>query len=346
MNIETLQRSTVKALVPYNPELLAKYKYKIDANENGYDIPLSARKIILKEIKKLTFNRYPEAGSFKLRSILAKKNGVNPDNVVIGNGSDELIHYLLQAFTEKNDKIVIPSPSFDMYRILALANEAKPVVVPLNDNFELDEKAMILAAKKAKFIFLAYPNNPTGNCFSEDIIRRIIKAVNCFVVIDEAYFEFSGKSFIKMLLKNKKIIILRTFSKAYSLASMRVGYMLAAPEIINVINKVRLPYNLNTVSMICACVMAKTNITDVVKKIQSDRDMLYTSLKKDYLVVKSDANFLLIKVSKSNKLKKLFEKNGISVRMFKTGRLKDFLRITIGKADENRAALKILKRGV
>ncbi|MEI7542109.1 MAG: histidinol-phosphate transaminase [bacterium] len=346
MNIETLQRSTVKALVPYNPELLAEYRYKIDANENGYDIPLVARKKILSELKKLTFNRYPEAGSSKLRSILAKKNGVNPNNIVIGNGSDELIHYLLQAFTDKNDKIVAPAPSFDMYRILALTNGAKPVIVPLNDNFDLDEKAMILAAKNAKFIFLAYPNNPTGNCFSEEIIRRIIKAVDCFVVIDEAYFEFSGKSFLKMMSKNKKIIILRTFSKAYSLASMRVGYMLAAPEIIRVINKVRLPYNLNTVSMICACIMAKTNITKVVKKIRLDRDKLYASLKKDYLVVKSDANFLLIKVNNGNKVKNLFEKNGISVRMFKTGRLKNFLRITIGTPDENMAALKILKRGV
>ena len=346
MNIESLQRSTVKGLVPYNPGLLAAYKYKVDANENGYDIPAKARKTILKEIARLSFNRYPDPGCFALRSILAKKNSISPESIVIGNGSDELIHYLLQAFTDKGDKIVAPAPSFDMYRILALANGARPVIVPIDENFDLDEDAMIKAAKGAKFIFLAYPNNPTGNCFSGDKILRILKAVDCFVVLDEAYFEFSGKTFLPLLKKRKNLIILRTFSKAYSLAAMRTGYMMAAPEIVNVINKVRLPYNINAVSQACAAIMAKANIAPVVKKILTERDKIYSSLKKDYVVVKSNANFLLIKVRDGKTAKKVFEKAGISIRMFKEGRLDNFLRLTIGTPAENKAALEILKRGV
>ena len=346
MNIQALQRSTVRELKPYDPELLTACKYKVDANENGYDIPAALRKKILKEIAKINFNRYPDPGSVKLRSILADKNRINPDCIVIGNGSDELIHYLLQAFTDKNDKIVAPTPSFDMYRILALANGAKPVIVPLDDNFDLDETAMLRAAKGAKFIFLAYPNNPTGNCFSDDKILRIIKSAGCFVVIDEAYFEFSGKTYLTMLPLQKNLIILRTFSKAYSLASMRVGYMMAAPEIISVINKVRLPYNLNAASQVCAELTAQTDTAPVVKKILDEREKLYSSLHKEYLVVKSDANFLMIKVCDGEQAKKLFEKKGISIRMFKDGRLKDFLRLTIGTPEENRAALEILKRGV
>ena len=271
---------------------------------------------------------------------------MSPGSIVIGNGSDELIHYLLQAFTDPGDIIAAPAPSFDMYSILALANGATPVMVPLDDNFDLDEAATLKAVNGAKFIFLAYPNNPTGNCFSRGKILKIIKAAQGFVVLDEAYFEFSGKTFLPLLKKHKNLIILRTFSKAFSLASMRVGYMMADPEVISIINKVRLPYNVNVVSQACAAVMAQTAIAPVVKKILTEREKLYSALKKDYPVVKSDANFLLIKVNDGNYAKKMFEKSGISIRMFKDGRLKDFLRLTIGTPDENRAALAILKRGV
>ncbi len=341
-----MQRSSIKGLKAYDPELLANYRYKVDANENGYDVPPLARKKILKEMKKVFFNRYPDPGAVKLKGILAKKNSVSPGSIVIGNGSDELIHYLLQAFTDPGDIIAAPAPSFDMYSILALANGATPVMVPLDDNFDLDEAATLKAVNGAKFIFLAYPNNPTGNCFSRGKILKIIKAAQGFVVLDEAYFEFSGKTFLPLLKKHKNLIILRTFSKAFSLASMRVGYMMADPEVISIINKVRLPYNVNVVSQACAAVMAQTAIAPVVKKILTEREKLYSALKKDYPVVKSDANFLLIKVNDGNYAKKMFEKSGISIRMFKDGRLKDFLRLTIGTPDENRAALAILKRGV
>lgn len=346
MNIDKFQRSSVKGLVPYNPELLAAYKYKVDANENGYDIPARARKQIIREISKISFNRYPDPESLKLREILSKKNSISADCIVMGNGSDELIHYLLEAFTDKDDKIVALSPSFDMYRILALANNARPIVVPLDDNFDIDEKEVIRAAKGAKIIFFAYPNNPTGNCFSDDRIKRIIKSVDCFVVLDEAYFEFSGKTYMPLLAKHKNLIILRTFSKAYSLASMRVGYMMAAKEVIRVINKIRLPYNLNAASQACAAVMAETDVSPVVKKILDERAKLYDAIKNDYRTVESDANFILIKVSNGDKAKKLFVKKGISVRMFKDGRLSNFLRLTIGTPAENKAALEILKKGV
>lgn len=341
-----MQRNSVKGLKAYDPGLLANYRYKVDANENGYDVPKTARKKILKAMEKVFFNRYPDPGADKLKGILAKKNSINPESIVIGNGSDELIHYLLQAFTDVNDKVVAPAPSFDMYRILALANAAAPVIVPLDEDFDIDVPAVMKAMKGAKFVFLAYPNNPTGNCFSRDKVLRIIKNADGFVVLDEAYFEFSGKTFLPLLKKHRNLIILRTFSKAFSLASMRVGYMMADPEVAGIINKVRLPYNVNAVSQACAAIMAETAIAPAVKKILSEREKLYCALKDDYAVVKSDANFLLIRVNDGENAKNSFEKNGISIRMFMDGRLKDFLRLTIGTPEENRAALAILKRGV
>jgi histidinol-phosphate aminotransferase len=341
-----MQRRSIKDLVPYDPELLADYKYKIDANENGYDVPIKARKKIMNEINRTAFNRYPDPGSNRLKNIIAKKNGLKKENICIGNGSDELIHYLHQAFTDEGDTIVTQSPSFEMYAVMARANGAKPVVVPLDDKFDIDEKTILKAAKNAKLIFFAYPNNPTGNCFTYDKILGVIKKAPCFVVVDEAYFEFSGKTFLPVLKQHKNLIILRTFSKAYSLASMRLGYMMADPEIISIINKVRLPYNVNSVSQAVGAVMAEEDIAPVIKKIVSEREKVYSFLKTRYPVMKSDANFLLLKVKDGVRTKKIFEKSGISIRMFKEGRLKDFIRITIGTPVENLAVIEILKRGV
>ncbi len=346
MNIKEMQRNSIKGLEPYNPGLLEDYLYKLDANESGYDIPPAIKKKVLKKFSSINFNRYPDPGARALKAALAKGNGVKAENIILGNGSDELIHYLIQAFTNPGDKVVSPVPSFDMYRILALANGAKPVLVPLDERFDLDEKAMMKAAKGAKLMFLAYPNNPTGNCFSGDAILRIIRDADCLVVLDEAYFEFSNKSFLCMLKKRKNLVILRTFSKAYSMAGLRLGYMMASPEIIDAVNKVRLPYNVNSLTQACAVEMLKCPIKKTLDKIMLEKEIAYDLLKKDYPIVYGDANFLLIKVEDTVSALKAFKKSGISVRAFGSGPLSGFIRLTIGKPEENKAAIKILKRGV
>jgi histidinol-phosphate aminotransferase len=338
-------KKSVQALAAYDPHLFAG-RYKLDANENSYDVPPAIRKKILARIAGLHFNRYPDPGAPILRKILAKKHKVAPESIVVGNGSDELIHYLIQAFCEKGDRVVVPTPSFEMYKVLALANNAQPVAVPLNDRFDLDEKEIMNAAAGAKMIFIAYPNNPTGNCFSGDSVLRIIRDAKCLVVLDEAYFEFSNKSFLGMLKKRKNLVILRTFSKAFSMAGLRLGYMMADKLIAAAVNKVRLPYNINAVSQACAEVVLKNSPNPVIRKIIAQRDAMYGILKKQYPVVRSDANFLLIKVKDGMRTKKIFEKAGISIRMFKDGILRNFMRITTGKPEENRRVLEILKRGV
>ena len=346
MNIGALQRKSIRELSPYDPGLLLNYKYKLDANENGFDITGAARKKIIREIQTIHFNRYPDPGTADIREILAKKNGVKTENVVIGNGSDEIIHYLIQAFTDSGDRVVFPHPTFEMYRILSLANGAAPAASPLNDRFDINENDILKRARGAKIIFLAYPNNPTGNCFSRKSVERIIKKAGCLVVVDEAYYEFSGKTFINLLRRNKNLIILRTFSKAFSMAGARLGCMFAHKSIVDIINKVRLPYNVNTLSQACARVMLREKKGSAVGDILREKEIMYDLLKTAYPVVKSDANFLLIKVKNGALARKLFAKAGISIRIFREGVLKDFLRLTIGMPEENRAALKILRRGV
>lgn len=345
MNIGRLQRGTIKKLAPYDPELLADYKYKLDANENGFDITPKARKKILREIASVHFNRYPDPATRDIRAALAKKNGVGPENVVIGNGSDELIHYLIQAFTDSGDKIVFPAPTFEMYRILAMANGATPVAVDLDERFDIDEKKLLRKSRGARIIFLAYPNNPTGNCFSREKMEYVIKNAGCLVVVDEAYFEFSKKTFVNLMRGRNNLIILRTFSKAFSMAGARLGYMFAHRDVVDIINKVRLPYNVNALSQACARVMLKER-SAAVETILDEKRIMYDLLKDDYPVIKGEANFLLIKVNNGAKARELFEKSGISVRIFRDGALKDFLRLTIGTPEENRAALKIMRRGV
>jgi histidinol-phosphate aminotransferase len=342
----SLQRKSIRGLKPYDPGLLTDYRFKLDANENGFDVTTAARKKLLRELAKINFNRYPDPGTLDIRKALAKRNGVSPENVIIGNGSDELIHYIIQAFTDEGDRVVFPSPTFEMYKILATANSAVPVASELDGRFDIDVKDILKKTSGAKIIFFAYPNNPTGNCFTRQKMEAVIKKAGCLVVVDEAYFEFSKKTFINLLKRHKNLIILRTFSKAYSMAAARLGCLFAGREVTDVINKIRLPYNVNALSQACARVMLKENTEAAVKVILSEKEIMYGLLKDIYPVVKSDANFLLIKVNNGARAKKDFEKNGISVRLFKDGILKDFLRLTIGRPEENRAALKILQRGV
>ncbi|HRU39393.1 MAG TPA: histidinol-phosphate transaminase, partial [Candidatus Goldiibacteriota bacterium] len=289
-------------------------------------------------------NRYPEPGAPLLRKMLAKKHGLKADNIVIGNGSDELIHYLIQAFCETGSVVMTFSPSFDMYRILAVANGCEPQIVPLDDRFDIDVKAAAKAAAKASIVFIAYPNNPTGNCFSRERIASVIKAAKGLVVIDEAYHEFSGKTFMNEVKRRNNVVVMRTFSKAFSLASIRLGYMAAGARICDAVNRVRLPYNVNSLTQAAGIEALKAGLPDSVRIIREQRDAMYNILKKHYPVVKSDANFLFLKVQDTAKTKKSFEKRGISIRMFNEGRLKGYIRITVGKPEENMEVLRALTK--
>lgn len=349
MNITKMAKKSVQTLTAYNPKLF-KGKYKLDANENSYEIPAAIRNRIFAKLRKLPFNRYPDAAATQLKTALAKKYRVRPENIFAGNGSDEIIYYMVQAFCEKGDAIVVPAPSFEMFRVIGTACDAKVIESKLDASFDLNDAEIIKKANKnrAKFIFLAYPNNPTGNCFSFDRVMNIIRKAKCFVVLDEAYSEFCGRTFLPYMKKFPNLLVMHTFSKAYSMAGLRVGYLIAPQAVNEVLNKVRLPYNINVISQFIATEALKQEKT--LKKtwrlIIAEREKMYRELRGRYEIIKSDANFLCLKVNDAEAIKKLFQKAGVSIRIFNAALMKGYARITIGKPAENRIVTGLLKRGV
>ncbi len=347
MDILSKVKKSIRGLKAYDPGL-TQTKYKLDANENPYDVPAVLKKAILKKAQRIPFNRYPDAATVTLKKNISKYLGVKTENIFVGNGSDEIIEYLMQTFVEQGDTVIVPTPTFEMYRIIGVINGAKIIELPLDKKFDIDEKAIITAVKKtkAKFVFLAYPNNPTGNCFSENKIMKIIEGVDCFVVLDEAYYDFSGRSFLKCLKRHKNLIILRTFSKAFSMAALRMGYMIADRETVAAVNKVRLPYNINSLSQFVAVELLKADRTKVLEIIIKERKKLYALIKEKYECVDSNANFIFLKPKTPSKAQKVFEAQSISVRVFTAGPAAGWMRLTVGTPAENKLVRQILKRGV
>ncbi len=338
----------LKHLKSYNPGLF-NGEYKLDANENSFDLPKNVKANILKNAQKIEFNRYPDPYANRLREEISSRLEISSKKIIVGNGSDEIIYYLLLSFIERNDMVVIPYPTFEMYKILSKICGAKIMEVSLNRFFDLNIEKIIKIIKnnRVKFIFLAYPNNPTGNCFSRDAIKRILNEKDIFVVIDEAYYEFSGKTFVNEINKYKNLIILRTFSKGFSIAALRVGYIIADESIIEAIKKVKLPYNINSFSQIAALNVLKYEkyIRKNIETIIKERQKMVDKLNGLYYFPESDSNFIFIKVNKPDLLKKEFIKRGICVRFFKNSKLKNYIRITIGKPKENKIITDILKKG-
>ena len=348
-------RDSLRELKPYDPHEVP-YKIKLNANENPYGLPEEIIEEILRKAKNLEYSRYPNANSVKLSEIVSSFWGLTRDNIVIGNGSDELIDYLIKAFSEKGRRIITTAPSFAMYKIYSIINGANFVQIPLSQsNFSLNEDKVLEEAKKedSSIVFIAYPNAPTGNYFAEDKITKIIKESGCLVVVDEAYFEFGEKTFVPLISQYDNLVILRTFSKAYSLASLRVGYLLSNPEIINEIRKVKSPFNVNTFSQLAAQVVFENKeiLKDSIKKIVEEREKLTNKINEfpSFKAHHSRTNFVLVEVGSKENTDLVYNsllEQGILVQttsdlIFSTSRY--FLRITVGNKEENNILLKGLE---
>lgn len=326
-------------------------KVKLDANESPYSA-FSVQHSTLDPQKFFQIlNRYPNPEAESLKRVVAKKFGVKPQNVLHGNGSDELIYYLITTF---GGPVLYPIPTFSMYGIISQAIGEKKIEIPLDKNFDLDIGEILKAIKKykPKLIFLSSPNNPTGNSFSADRILRIIRFTSSLlaphfplVVIDEAYQAFSkNKSFVPLLKKYKNLIIIKTLSKI-GLAGLRVGFILADREIIHEVNKVRLPFNLNSISQAIAVEALKNKklVQANIKSIVSEREKLLSSMKKIRGITPypSDANFILFRVKNPDKIYKGLLSKGVLVRNMK-GIIDGCLRVTVGAPRENATFLKTL----
>ncbi len=342
MDIKKLVKPNIRSLHAYEAEELS-CRIKLDANESPYGF---------KALRSIKTNRYPDPKASSLRKLVAGEFKIKPENILHGNGSDELIYYLITTF---GGPVLYPVPTFSMYGIISQALGEKRIEIPLDRNFDLNTDEFYKTIRKGnpKLIFLSSPNNPTGNSFSSGRILKIIQSTSLrvtrhpsLVVVDEAYQPFSNKkSFVPLLKKYKNLAILRTLSKV-GLAGLRVGFMIADPAIIKEVNKVRLPFNLNSVSQAIAveALRKRKLLRKYIASIISERERLFNGMNKmkNIKIYQSDANFILFKLKNSDKIYKALLKKGVLVKNMK-GRVNSCLRVTVGTPVENRIFLKTLK---
>ena len=342
----------VKRLRAYKTER-SRAKVRLSSNELPYDLPEDLRERISEEIRKVPLGRYPDPSCEELKGILADFFGVEPENLVLGNGSDELIYYLSIAVGELDQAVYIPVPTFPMYEISADLLGRPKVLVELDDNFDIDlERSLeVLRKRKASLAYYAYPNNPTGNLFSREKIGRL-RDEGLFTVVDEAYYHYSGESFLEEALTREDTVVLRTLSKI-GLAGLRVGVLIAKEEVAREIEKVRLPFNITYPSQVIARVVlaeGKAFIEEAVRSVVEERERLFREMKKleGVEVFPSRANFLLFRTPfEAGKLHSELLKRGVLVRdMSYLPKLERCLRVSVGKPEENDLFLEALEESL
>lgn len=322
---------------------------KLDANESPFGFKKALQKKLLDAFGKVELNRYPEAGSFRLRERFAKYYGVNKDMIMLGNGSDELIQILCLTLQGKINGVLVPVPTFVMYKIIGINTGNKVVEVPLDQNYDLDLPAMINKIKSnfPALVYLSYPNSPTGNCFDRDKIEAILQKTSGIVIVDEAYAGFSGATLLPLLKKYDNFIILKTLSKV-GLAAMRLGFLIGNADLIAQMDKVRLPYNVNSLSQVAAGFFLdhQEEFAGHVAEIVTRREELYRGLKNidGIRPFPSRANFIFFSCAfDSDRIYKLLAEKGIIVKNLNSTLMPNCIRVTVGNRKENNAFLKALK---
>ena len=342
MEINTLIRCNVAQMQPYAS---ARDEYKgidapmvfLDANENPFENSM---------------NRYPDPQQKRVKAVLSQIKNVAENQILLGNGSDEVLDLLFRAFCEPNrDNVITLPPTYGMYGVLANLNAVENREVLLTDNFKPNTTAILNTIdENSKIIFLCSPNNPTGNSFSEESVVTLIEQFKGIVVLDEAYIDFSEKeSWLTKLDDYPNLVVVQTLSKAYGLAGIRMGMLYASEAIIAVLNKIKPPYNLNVLTQRTAvevlCNMR--TIQDEINLIKAEKELLLKQLLEvDFIekVFPSEANFLLIKVDDSDVRYAQLLQKGIVVRNRSTQPLCDnCLRITVGTREENILLINALK---
>ncbi|HZK54530.1 MAG TPA: histidinol-phosphate transaminase [Desulfosporosinus sp.] len=346
-NPESLVRPEVRQLVPYETKHMPQC-IKFDANENPFPWPAEMRKSLYTE--DLAFNRYPDGMGADLKSAIATYTETSAEGILIGNGSDELIQLVLLTFGGLGKSVIIHPPTFGMYQIYAQLTNTKVVAVPLLNGLALDTEKMLEAAKspEANIIFICNPNNPTGSLFPREDILRLVRESGKIVVIDEAYAEFSEETLIPDIEKYPNLVILRTFSKAFGMAGLRLGYLLGQPDTIALINRVRPPFNVNSFSQ-KAGILALEYLEAYQAQVQLIREetkQLHLELSQlpGVVVYPTWANFILFKPVDSDGWADKLLKRGFLVRnMGLLPVLGKCLRMSAGLPEENKALLRALR---
>jgi len=350
MEISKLVREDIQNLVPYEPHPYSDV-IKLDANENPHVFPCSVLQEIISGLAGEMFTRYPDPQGEDLKGGIARLTGTCSDNIVLGNGSDELIQLILQTFGGPGKRVIIPAPTFSMYRIHGQITGTEPVEVPRDGQFGIVLEDMLREMKHpaTRVTFIATPNNPTGNSVPANLIKKMVEEVSSLVVVDEAYIDFGGETVLPLLAKYPNLIVLRTFSKI-ALAGLRVGYLLAHPDVTRELLKVKQPYNVNAFSQAAARAVIGywPLFQEQIAEIASERERLTAEMVKlnGLTVFPSQANFILFRVPvPAGELHGKLLDQGVLVRKNpgSTHGLEHCLRVTVGTRQENDIFLEKLK---
>jgi histidinol-phosphate aminotransferase len=342
-DINFLLRDNIKKLIPYasaRDEFSGLAHIFLDANENSLGSAISP-----------PFNRYPDPHQVKIKDRLSQIKGLPAGNIFLGNGSDECIELLYRAFCNPGkDNVIIHPPTYGMYEVSAHIHDAEVRRAPLTENFQLDLPAMEeLVDEQTKIIWICSPNNPTGNAFNHQDIEMVLNNFDGIVVIDEAYVNFSRQqSFIRELTEYPNLVIMQTLSKAWGLAGLRVGMAFASEKIIEVMNRIKPPYNIGqaTQELVLEALNSTNEVNEMIKEIVSMRNELagkISRLSSVLNVYPSEANFLLVKIKEARKVYEMLLSKGIVVRDRSSAPgCEDCLRITVGTKEQNEKLISTL----
>ena len=330
-------------------------KIKLSANESA----LGPSPRAIKEYNKISknFKRYPDTNGNSLKNVIAKKFKLDRNRIILGSGSDQIFELICRTYIKKGDEVIVPRYSFIIYRLYSKSNGAK-IIYSKENNFKVSVKDILSkVTKKTKVVFLANPNNPTGTFINKIELKNLRKKLrnDILLVIDDAYFEYVKQkdysSGLKLFSKYKNVLITRTFSKIYGLAGLRVGWGYASKEIINILNQIKPPFNINRPALFAASAAVKDSnwLKKEIKHINKWSKIFFDTFKKMKIETnESKVNFLLVNFDRvnisSNKVFQKLAKSGILVRKMDIYGIKNSLRITIGKSEENKKLIISLKK--
>lgn len=344
-------KDSVLALRPYT---LSPHRasVKLNQNENPWDAPFEIKQETVNRIKDRAWSRYPDFTPLKFRERLAEFSGWKPEGILAGNGSNELIQAVLMVTIGPGRRVLINEPTFALYRQITTVLGGEVASLPLTPQLTYDSTSLLSTVKSSQpeVTIICSPNNPTGCVMESSDLSALLEASPGLVVVDEAYFEFSGQTAVPLLDRYSNLIVLRTFSKAMALAALRVGYLMASPELVLEVGKALLPYNLNAVSQTAAKValeMFELKLAPLVEAICSERDRLYVELKKipGLTPVQSRANFMVVRsqLEPQRVFNELLRRDILIRDVSKYPLLQSYFRVSVGTPEENDLLIEALQ---
>jgi histidinol-phosphate aminotransferase len=351
MNTSGSIKDSVRALRAYTmaPD---RASVKLNQNENPWDAPLAIKQETLKRLADRAWSRYPDFSPLRLHERLAEFCDWSPEGIIAGNGSNELIQALLMVTIGAGNRVLINEPTFALYRQITTVLGGEVLSVPLTSELSFDMKALRAAVRSTDpdVVIICSPNNPTGCVMESSDLVSLLEETRGLVVVDEAYFEFSGQTVVPLLKQHANLVVLRTFSKAMAMAGLRVGYLLAAPELVREVAKAVLPYNLNIVSQTAAEVaieMHEAALQPLVQTIVDERDRLYRELSdiEGLSPLKSRANFMVVRsaIEPRRVFAELLKQDILIRDVSGYPMLDDYFRVSVGTPEENDLLVKALR---